>query len=326
MSFKSFILSVIVIACLSSVTAQKSVYLNIDHLFESADVSFSETMKYGATNFNFERIDYYLSEFKFVLSNGDEVAVDDSYALVRSSDPVSMYLGDVEAADISGLKFSIGVGKDINHQDPAAWPADHPLNYQDPSMHWGWSGGYIFFVFNGFVDTSGGQPTEFYDFQAIGDEMMRSYEMELNYGIEEDEESIHINIVADYQALLEALPLPSIQHGSGTTVTKMMNNIIDNQMFSEKMPSNVDGLENEKRNISIFPNPAERNINLSVTERTLGDRIQIINTVGQVIQQIDLGVNNDVIQLQIDHKGIYFVQLINASNRLVNSSKLIVIE
>lgn len=56
--------------------------------------------------------------------------------------------------DTTSIAFGIGVNHTINHNDPAAFPSDSPLNILTASeMHWGWNTGYIFSVIEGRVDT-----------------------------------------------------------------------------------------------------------------------------------------------------------------------------
>ena len=59
-------------------------------------------------------------------------------------------LGEVSGVEnVEALMFHVGIDPDNNHADPAAWPADHPLAPQVPSMHWGWAAGYRFIALEG---------------------------------------------------------------------------------------------------------------------------------------------------------------------------------
>lgn len=71
-------------------------------------------------------------------------------------------------------------------------------------------------------------------------------------------------------------------------------------------------------NFSIYPNPAQNGINISVKGSELPENMQIYNMLGQVIldkqidAQVDLGVDISTLS-----SGIYFVKLQNAKNSVV---------
>jgi cytochrome c peroxidase len=47
------------------------------------------------------------------------------------------------------IRFHVGLTPNLNHSDPASYPAGHPLNPQVNGLHWGWAGGYIFLALEG---------------------------------------------------------------------------------------------------------------------------------------------------------------------------------
>ena len=57
-----------------------------------------------------------------------------------TADTRAVAAGSVDAGDHAGVRFTLGVPFDRNHQDPLAAAA--PLN--DPAMHWHWRSGYKF--------------------------------------------------------------------------------------------------------------------------------------------------------------------------------------
>lgn len=53
------------------------------------------------------------------------------------------------------IKFTIGLDSSVNHGDPQRWHLGHPLNPLTNGMHWGWLGGYIFMITEGYYHNSG---------------------------------------------------------------------------------------------------------------------------------------------------------------------------
>ena len=54
----------------------------------------------------------------------------------------------------SALSFDVGLPPELNDQDPAAWPPDHPLNPNLNLLHWSWQGGYIFLALEGHYQSA----------------------------------------------------------------------------------------------------------------------------------------------------------------------------
>ncbi len=61
----------------------------------------------------------------------------------------SVELRNVPRGDYAGIEFRIGVAPELNHADPARWPAGHPLNPIVNRLHWGWQGGFVFLALEG---------------------------------------------------------------------------------------------------------------------------------------------------------------------------------
>jgi cytochrome c peroxidase len=58
-------------------------------------------------------------------------------------------LSAIAAARYDEVRFHVGVPPAINHTDPSAFPAGHPLNPEVNGLHWGWMGGYVFLAIEG---------------------------------------------------------------------------------------------------------------------------------------------------------------------------------
>ena len=65
-------------------------------------------------------------------------------------------LGPFPDGDIRSLRFRVGLPADVNHADPAKYPATHPLNPNLNHLHWSWQGGYIFLALEGMTRPANG--------------------------------------------------------------------------------------------------------------------------------------------------------------------------
>jgi cytochrome c peroxidase len=60
-----------------------------------------------------------------------------------------MTMGRVPGGEYRAISFRVGLPSDVNHANPAKYPADHPLNPERNGLHWGWQGGYVFLALEG---------------------------------------------------------------------------------------------------------------------------------------------------------------------------------
>ena len=105
--------------------------------------------------FQFTRADFYLKVDGFLEHDNLTVTIgDDLYALVSPTIGEINY-GVVPEGTLHNLDWAIGVDSALNHADLSIYEAGHALSHQSPSMHWGWSSGYIFCVMEGIVDVDG---------------------------------------------------------------------------------------------------------------------------------------------------------------------------
>ncbi len=123
-------------------------YIGGDELVEETQ----HTINGVETNLNL--VQFYISEIRLVDANGVETPADDIYLLVTPE--VEEYaIGNFPVGDYTKIKFNVGIDSVTNHADPSKYPIGNPLGAQFPSMHWGWSFGYIFVRIDGEADADG---------------------------------------------------------------------------------------------------------------------------------------------------------------------------
>ncbi len=125
------------------------------------------------------RAEFYISEVEVRHADNTTTPLTDQYILVNAADPAAEFdLGQWPVDAAHGLTLHLGVAPSVNHNDPAAWPADHPLAPQNPTMHWGWSAGYRFMAIEGKVDNNGdGVPESDFEFHSLGDVLYKTVEL-----------------------------------------------------------------------------------------------------------------------------------------------------
>jgi hypothetical protein len=112
----------------------------------------------------FDMLQFYVSEFSLVDTNGSERALP-GLALIDFSDSTARKNGYAKLTlkalpgTFSGLKFSVGVPYDLNHRDVSL--QKYPLG-PDVGMFWVWNSGYIFHRIEGKVDSADSTRPFFY--------------------------------------------------------------------------------------------------------------------------------------------------------------------
>jgi len=109
-------------------------------------------------SFSFTRVSYLLSDFALQRADGSWLEFADSAAwfdFARNRD--SFRLENIPSGDFRSVRFSLGLGTNLNHADVAQFPAGHPLNPNVNGLHWSWQGGYVFLALEGLWRNAAGQ-------------------------------------------------------------------------------------------------------------------------------------------------------------------------
>ncbi|MBT8327407.1 MAG: hypothetical protein KJP21_06770 [Bacteroidia bacterium] len=128
--------------------------VSISHEYNGADLNFltdSYIMPKGDT-VNFSRLSYLLSNFYLVNSNDEKVKLEDQYAFISAAEDITTFeLTGVPKGSYKAFGFHLGIDSLVNYGDPNIYPADHPLSPIRNSLHWSWTGGYIFNAIEGML-------------------------------------------------------------------------------------------------------------------------------------------------------------------------------
>jgi len=82
--------------------------------------------------------------------------------------------------------------------------------------------------------------------------------------------------------------------------------------------------ENSKPGFTIYPNPGNGNINITVNfaDDNSDKMIRVLNMSGQIVKQINMKLQNRI-NITVEDAGVYLVQMI--SNKQVITKKLVVV-
>ncbi len=284
--------------------AQKNVKLHIIHKLGTSAFAFNETAQNNLSqNFKISRIDYYISGIKIIHDGGMELALPDHYILAKGVANVTENLGSLNVTNVEGIKFSIGVDTPANNADPAQQSPLHPLYFQTPSMHWGWSAGYRFVALEG---TSGNNP-----FEIHGLWNDNYFEQTVMLSGEHNGNNIDLYLDADYAEALKDINVAAgpIDHGVYATDLQLLQNFRDHVFKPGTSPTSVKNQSVPAHFAKIYPNPVQDKVTIDLLVQNNQEKsVQVIDFLGKVHFVTALTQQHNVIDLSALAKGNYILK------------------
>ena len=319
---KKMILPIIAVFFSLAITAQTKVLLQFNHQLGDQAFAIDAPAEADGYSIKVERLEYYVSEIKIHHDGGQTTEIGHLWLLVNPAlDTGGYLLGGIQAENIEGITFSIGVDSAHNHLDPAGYPAGHPLAPQNPSMHWGWVAGYRFIAFEG---SAGANFAYNFEIHSIGDELYRT--VTLPVIAEQEAGGFVIPVNADYTNLLKNIDASGgvISHGGLNEAKQIMENI-GTVVFSS---GSLSGAANPvaTSSLEVFPNPAAGGFAWANFDLPAGYDYELAGTdlTGRVLSSQKLGISQGTTQLEAPGTGMYLVQLRQNGKPIAHKKWLVV--
>ncbi|MCG8575021.1 MAG: T9SS type A sorting domain-containing protein [Flavobacteriales bacterium] len=317
---KKLVLSGLLAVCFVMGWAQTDVSLKINHKLGTEDFALDAV---GTNNlgqeFKASRLEYYLTRVTIVHDGGTETAVpDEVVALVRPEDEISttIDLGSFDVTSIEGVKFHIGVYEPINNEDPTLHPSGHPLALQSPSMHWGWTSGYRFIAYEGYAGDGFSQ-----NFQLHGLGNENYFEVESDVEVETVDGALVMSLNGDYAAGLNDIEVASgvVAHGTFGDAKKVLENWRDVVFGLYTVGIDETG---EDFDWSVYPNPSQGDITVTIASVTAIDRVEVLNPLGERVMELSAIENQ--FTMTLPNSGVYFVSLLNTAGETVVTERVVI--
>jgi hypothetical protein len=108
--------------------------------------------------FSITRLSYLVSDFSLQRDDGRWFEFSNSVAwLDFDQNRNSFRVAPLPPGDFLSLRFTLGLGSALNHENITNFPAGHPLNPDVNGLYWGWQGGYIFLALEGLWRNAAGE-------------------------------------------------------------------------------------------------------------------------------------------------------------------------
>lgn len=281
----------------------RPVYLRIDHTQNGLPFEMSRVFPSldGTYDIKVTALRYYVSEITVIHDGGKQSLLNDVFLLVDAEKSTKFFLADMDVDNVERVVFSIGVPVFLNHNDPAKYPAGHPLGFQNPSMHWGWAAGYRFVAFEGLAGR-GEAPSTVFQFHTLSDDLYTTTSVTTS-AINSDDEIV-IPIRAEVTQMLNGIDATygQIVHGAtGDAITVMQN--FGKNVFSAVVTS-VE--EQPVASLTATPNPSWSTVTLTAPE-LVGATVAIVDVTGQTVQMMQAASEEITLDVRTLAAGMYTV-------------------
>lgn len=299
-------------------TAQTHVVLQMKQMLGSQPFTHELTAKAElGYYFKVSRLQYYVSEVTLIHDGGQKIVVPDYYLLIDPSKDSLFELGNFPVADLEQIEFWIGVDSAHNHLDPALYPVNHPLAPQNPSMHWGWAGGYRFMAFEGYAGQTPSYMPNNYQIHTIADENYRKVSLAINEV--QDGDTLYVPIKADYTFLLRRIDVSrGLEFHSSFGPSKQIS-INTRDVFTTDLLSSSLQPETDTQ-LQIYPNPSGDFFTISLPWTSKGPlKLTVQNLQGKTILHQDVYAMDQTVELNTDFApGMYIVTLSEDGQRFIS--------
>lgn len=269
-----------------------------------------------------DHFDYYISHLHIIHDGGQDLNLADTVFLVEFDNYI-LDLGVLNVNQVESIQFGVGVPAELNHTDITAYPANHPLSFQDPSMQWGWSAGYMHMIVGGLSDGDNNQiPESYFEIHNLGDG--NYYEIEVPVGeVLEQDNSKSINLDCNLDTWIGTTDLANngIQHGENGVNFNVMKNVSMRPVFTADANANV-----EQKNVLSGKLYFTKNANsTSVKWSEVPDLFEykLIDANGALIQQNKISGSSGEVSFFEIKTGVYFIEFYTKNNQLINKLKII---
>jgi hypothetical protein len=308
--------------------AQKNVFLTITPKFFGSPLQVGpELTDLSGTKFTLDHFDYYVSGVKVVYDGGQMIELTDQVFLVDPAN-YTMYLGYLPVNDIEAIHFSVGVPSDLNTssgsiaQDISTYPSNHPLSFQEPSMYWGWTAGYMHMILGGMADSNNdGIVDNTFELHNLGDGNYRSVQLPV-VETETNTDQLDIYVDCNLDQWMKDIPIGTvgILHGTGGFNMEILKNVETEAVFTQ---NNTAGITEFNQQGIAYVDQSKGPLILHWNNMSDAKRIHVIDMAGKVVFDAHCEENNGNAELPELSNGLYTASFVNASGQLLHNLRFV---
>ena len=305
--------------------AQKNVFVNISPKVEGNPLQLNTTLTdISGKAFNITAFDYYLSNVTLVHDGGQIMVLAPEVYLIEP-DNHTIYLGYLDVDVVEEIQFGIGVPTNLNTIsgedaiDISAYPEGHPLSFQDPSMHWGWTSGYFCMIVSGNGDSNSDDiPDALYEVHSLGKDNYSYIDLPV-IGTEMYTDQLDININCNVDIWLTGVNLGSVGvlHGSTGLNEQVMNNATDLAVFSQDATAALNSVEMIPGKLWFHNSPSLFTVQWDGIKNAAA--INLSDVQGKIVSEKSINSIIGKVEFSDLPSGIYRVSVYDGENNLLKT-------
>jgi hypothetical protein len=308
---------------------QKNVFVSLSPKFAGADLQLG--VDYTSINgvaLNLDHFDYYLSDLHVIHDGGQDLDLSDTVFLVEPLNNV-LYLGFLNVTTIEQLNFAVGVPAVVNTSagaeaiDISIYPEGHPLSFQDPSMYWGWTSGYMHMIIGGLADSNtDGIADALFELHNVGNNNYRHVQLPvIQTNTLTDVVTIALNCNVDYWIKDISIETVGSLHGSNGANMEVMKNVETEPVFTQ--PTTASAQELVEASGTIFASQGASDITINWSDINHISSFSVSDINGRVIQNGAAEGNKGSISFGELNSGVYFFHLFDVGGKDLKQLKFI---
>jgi len=305
------------------VNGQNPLLLNFRFLNGNSTFSAVQAIQdLNGTYYKAQDIAFYISKLKITHDGGQVLDFQDSVFYVNKR--ASLFDLGLQNVDlVESVDFQVGVPASLNHTDISAYPENHPLSFQIPSMHWGWVSGYIFLLIQGEADNNGDNITDVpFDLLCLGDSNVQQVHVINTATILPDGTREILQEVNIDQWLRNVnLSILDVQHGSTGINADVMMNVQNYPVFTAPLNANVNEISNLIGEAFFLQNGKESSVSWKGMKNL--EKVELFDISGAKIDQFLSKEINGKWPVSGLNSGVYFVRFFSESGILLNQIKAV---
>lgn len=325
---KGILTTMITVLTVSITLAQKNVFVTISPKNAGVDLQMgTDISNLNGLKFNLDHFDYYVSGLHIIHDGGQDLDLSDTVFLVEPANHV-LYLGYLNVTTIEQINFSVGVPSNINTIsgadaiDIAAYPVGHPLSFQDPSMHWGWTAGYMHMIIGGEADSNNDDIVDYgFELHNLGDANYRSVQLPvIQTNTSVDQIDIYMNCNVDYWIKDISIETVGILHGTTGANMEIMKNVETEPVFDQSATASVPAIYGNVGKVFFSTDVSSVSVRWESVKNATS--YALTDAAGKVIQKGNADNYNGSVVFENLTNGIYHFQLFDKQFNKLNSVKI----
>ena len=323
---KKLIFSSLLFCSFTTISAQQNVFLTIQPTYNGQPLDLAQPMNIAGTSFLLDHFDYYLSSIELVHDGGQ---VMDFTNQVFLFEPVSftIYLGYLNVSNIEQISAYVGVPPNLNTSsgtdaiDITQYPVNHPLSFQEPSMYWGWTSGYMHMIVGGNCDqNTDGVFETLFELHNLGDQNYRGFTLPVTQTqTSTDQIDIYLNCQLDQW--LKDIPIETagVSHGTTGVNMEIMKNVETEPVFTQPLTASLTHHPERRGEVRVTSGDVQSVVFWSEIENL--NYIEVVDAFGRTMHSENVSGSEGKFSFQNPGSGIFFIRMKDENRSIILSTK-----